>query len=92
MVRLKAILVLEPGASAIIDAQYEDQRIGMQALARGLAKAGLLREGWSEKRATAALHALTSGETFILLRRDHGLPLAKVKQTVVELSRTLLAR
>jgi hypothetical protein len=84
--------VLEPGASAIIDAHYEDQRSGMQALARGLAKAGLLRDGWSEARATAALHALTSVETFKLLRRHHGLSLANVKQTIVELAHTLLTQ
>ena len=76
MVQLKAILVLEPDATAIIDAQYEDQRSGMQGLARRLARAGLLREGWTQTRATAALHALTSVETFMLLRRNHGLTLA----------------
>ena len=91
MVQLKAIVVLEPDASAIIDAQHEDQRSGMEALARGLRTAGRLREDWSLPRATAALHALTSVETFMLLRRDHGLPLAKVKQTIVELSQTMLA-
>ena len=91
MVQLKAIVVLEPDASAIIDAQYDDQRRGMEDLARALQRAGQLREGWSVARATAALHALTSVETFMLLRRDHGLPLAKVKQTIVELSRTILA-
>jgi len=91
MVQLKAIVVLEPDASAIIDAQYDDQRAGMEGLARGLQRAGRLREGWSVARATAALHALTSVETFMLLRRDHGLQLAKVKQTIVELSRTMLA-
>src|SRR5712691_11791286 len=52
MVQLKAIVVLEPNASAIIDAQRMDQHDGMQRLARGLAKAGLLRDGWSEARAT----------------------------------------
>jgi AcrR family transcriptional regulator len=91
MVQLKAIAVLEPDASRIIDEQYDDQRSGMEALARGLQKAGRLREGWTAARATAALHALTSVETFMLLRRDHGLPLAKVKQTIVELSRTMVA-
>jgi len=91
MVQLKAIVVLEPDASAIIDAQYEDQRDGMQRLAHGLAKAGLLRDGWSEARAAATLHALTSVETFMLLRRDHGLPLARVKATITELARTLIA-
>jgi hypothetical protein len=63
----------------------------MEGLARGLQRAGRLREGWSVPRAAAALHALTSVETFMLLRRDHGLSLAKVKQTVVELSRAILA-
>jgi len=91
MVQLKAIVVLEPDASAIIEEQYDDQRRGMEGLARGLQKAGRLREGWSVARAAAALHALTSVETFMLLRRDHGLPLAKVKQTIGELSRGMLA-
>ena len=90
MVQLKAIVVLEPDASKIIDAQYEDQRSGMEALARALQRAGRLREGWTVARATAALHALTSVETFMLLRHDHGLPLVRVKQTIVELSHTLL--
>src|SRR5262245_19247814 len=91
MVQLKAIVVLEPDASATIDAQYDDQLRGMEHLARGLQQAGRLREGWTVGRAAAALHALTSVETFMLLRRDHGLPLAKVKQTIVELSRTMLS-
>jgi AcrR family transcriptional regulator len=92
MVQLKAIVVLEPEASSIIDAQYEDQRRGMEALARALQRAGELRKGWSAARAAAALHALTSVETFMLLRQDHGLPLATVKQTIVELSRIILSR
>jgi AcrR family transcriptional regulator len=92
MVQLKAIVVLEPDASKIIDAQYDDQRRGMEGLARGLRQAGRLREGWSVPRAAAALHALTSVETFMLLRRDHGQPLTKVKQTIIELSRTMLTQ
>ena len=91
MVQLKAIAVLEPDASKIIDAQYDDQRRGMELLARGLQRAGRMREGWSVPRAAAALHALTSVETFMLLRRDHGQPLAKVRQTIIELSRAMLA-
>jgi len=92
MVQLKAIVVLEPEASANIDAQYDDQRRGMEALARGLQRAGRLRDGWSAARAAAALHALTSVETFMLLRHHHGLPLATVKQTIVELSRSILSQ
>jgi AcrR family transcriptional regulator len=91
MVQLKAIVVLEPEASALVDAQYDDQRRGMEALARGLQRAGRLREGWSAARAAAALHALTSVETFVLLRHDHGLSLAAVKQTISELSRTIVS-
>lgn len=91
MVQLKAIVVLEPDASGIIDAQYEDQHDGMRRLARGLAKAGLLREGWSEPRATAALQALTSVETFMLLRRDQGLRIATVKATIRELAHAMIA-
>ena len=91
MVQLKAIVVLEPEAGASIDAQYDDQRRGMEALARWLKRAGRLRAGWTVARAAAALQALTSVETFTLLRRDHGLPLAKVKQTILELSRVIVA-
>ena len=90
MVQLKAIVVLEPDATRIIDAQYQDQRDGMQRLARGLAKAGLLREGWTEARATAALHALTSVETFMMMRRDHGLTLARAKSTITEMARAVI--
>ena len=91
MVQLKAIVVLEPDASAIIEGQYDDQRRGMEAIARGLHGAGRLGEGWTVARAAAALHALTSVEAFMLLRRDHGLPLAKVKQTILQLSRVIVA-
>jgi hypothetical protein len=39
----------------------------------------------------SALHALTSLETFMLLRRDLGLSLARVKSTIIELARTMIA-
>src|SRR5262245_50595942 len=91
MVQLKAIVVLEPDASAIIDAQYADQRHGMERLARALQKAERLRDGWSLATTAAALHALTSVETFMLLRHDHNLPLTKVKQTILELAHTIIA-
>jgi hypothetical protein len=62
----------------------------MQTLARGLAKADLLRPGWSRERAAATLHVLTSVETLLELRRDYGLPLARVEETLRELSRTMI--
>jgi AcrR family transcriptional regulator len=92
LIQLKAIVVLEPDASALIDDQREDQRTGMKEIAHGLAKAGLMREGWSEARATAALHALTSVETFLQLRREHALSLMKVKDTIKELARGVMAQ
>jgi AcrR family transcriptional regulator len=91
LIQLKAIVVLEPQASALIEAQQQDQRAGKQHLARGLAKAGLLRPGWSHARAAATLHVLTSVETFLELRRDHELPLPQVKATLRELAHTVIA-
>ena len=91
LIQLKAIVVLEPEASVLIDAQRDDQRDAVERIARGLARGGLLREGWTAQRAAAALHALTSVEAFLQLRREYGLPLARVIQTMRELSRALLA-
>ena len=73
LVQLKAIVVLEPEASGLIDEQRADERAGMEALARALSKAGLLRDGVTQQTAAAALHALTSVETFLALRRDYRL-------------------
>jgi AcrR family transcriptional regulator len=90
LIQLKAIVVLEPEASAIIDAQQEEQYEGMALLARGLAKAGRLPQGMSQPAAAAALHVLTSVETFLQLRREHGLSLPKVKATIRALARSLI--
>jgi hypothetical protein len=91
LVQLKAIVVLEPEASGLIDEQRADQRAGIEALARALSKAGLLRDGVTQQTAAAALHALTSVETFLALRRDYRLPLTTVKSTIRELAHSLLA-
>ena len=91
LVQLKAIVVLEPEASGLIDEQRADQRAGIEALARALSKAGLLRDGVTQQTAAAALHALTSVETFLALRRDYRLPLTTVKGTLRELAHSLLA-
>lgn len=91
LVQLKAIVVLEPEASGLIDEQRADQRAGVEALARALSKAGLLRDGVTQQTAAAALHALTSVETFLVLRRDYRLPLTTVKSTIRELAHSLLA-
>jgi AcrR family transcriptional regulator len=88
--QLQAIVVLEPDASALIEEQEVEQRESLQDLARRLARAGQLRSGLSEARAAAALHMLTSLETFLWLRRDYKLSLRQTRETITELSRSLL--
>lgn len=88
--QLQAIAVLEPGASALVERQREDQRADLQGLARRLAGAGRLRPGLSQSRAAATLHMLTSLESFLWLRREYGLSLRQTRETLTELARTLL--
>jgi AcrR family transcriptional regulator len=87
---LEAIAVLEPDASALIREQSDQQRADLQGLTRRLARAGRLRPGLSEPRAVATLHMLTSLESFLRLRREHGLSLRQTRETITELARTLL--
>jgi AcrR family transcriptional regulator len=89
--QLKAIVVLEPDASALIEEQYDDQRTSTEALVRRAARAGRLAAGWNETRAAAALHAAMSVESFLLLRRDYGLSLARTKETVAALAGAVVA-
>ena len=88
--QLQAVRVLEPRATALIDEQREQQRIELQGLTRRLARAGKLRPGLSQARATATLHALTSLESFLWLRQAYGLSLRQTRETIAELARTLL--
>jgi AcrR family transcriptional regulator len=87
---LEAIAVLEPDASALVDEQREQQRAEIHDLVRRLARAGRLRQGISEPRATATLHMLTSLESFLILRREHGLSLRQTRETIAELARTVV--
>lgn len=88
--QLQAVGVLEPDAAALVDRQREEQRAGLQGLTRRLAKAGKLRPGLSEARATATLHLLTSLESFLWLRQAYSLSLRQTRETLAELARTLL--
>jgi AcrR family transcriptional regulator len=88
--QLQAIVVLEPDASALVDQQRKAQRDDLLTLARRLSRAGRLRPGLSETRAAAALHMLTSLESFLWLRRNYGLSLRQTHETIAELARTLL--
>jgi AcrR family transcriptional regulator len=88
--QLEAIVVLEPDASALVEQQRDQQRAELQGLVRRLSRAGHLRPGLGELRAAATLHALTSLETFLRLRREYGLSLRQTRETIAELARTVL--
>lgn len=88
--QLQAIVVLEPDASALIDQQRQEQRAEIQELVRRLARAGRLRPRLGEARAAATLHMLTSLESFLWLRREHGRSLRQTRETIAELAQTLL--
>jgi AcrR family transcriptional regulator len=88
--QLQAVGTLEPDATALVDRQREQQRSEIEDLTRRLAKAGRLRPGLSQTRATATLHMLTSLESFLWLRRDYELSLRQTRETLAELARTLL--
>ena len=87
---LQAVAVLEPDAAALIDQQQDEQRADLQGLTRRLAKAGRLRPGLSQARATATLHMLTSLESFLWLREGYGLSPRQTRETLAELARTVL--
>jgi AcrR family transcriptional regulator len=89
--QLQAIVVLEPGATALVDRQREEQRDDLRGLARRLARAGRLREEYSEAHAVATLHTLTSLETFLWLRREYGLSLRRTREAIADLARALLS-
>ena len=88
--QLQAVAILEPDAAALVDQQRDEQRADLQGLTRRLAKAGRLRPGLSQARATARLHMLTSLESFLWLRQSYGLSLRQTRETLTELARTLL--
>jgi AcrR family transcriptional regulator len=89
--QLQAIGVLEPEATVLVDQQREQQRAEIEDLVRRLAKAGKLRPGLSQIRATATLHMLTSLETFFWLRRAYGLSVRQTRDTITELAGALLS-
>jgi AcrR family transcriptional regulator len=89
--QLQAIVVLEPDASALAERQREEQRADLQELTRRLAKAGRLRLGIGEGRATATLHMLTSLESFLWLRREYGLSLRQTREAITELARAVVS-
>ena len=85
LLTLKAVAELEPGAMEMLDAQRQDQRESMERLARGLEREGRLRE-LTRGQAAAALHMITSVESFMELRRNAGLSLAATKRVVTAMA------
>jgi AcrR family transcriptional regulator len=81
LLTLKAVSELEPGAIEMVEDQNEDQRSTMDRLARGLERESRLND-LTRAQAAAALHMITSVETFIQLRRNAGLSLAATKQVL----------
>jgi AcrR family transcriptional regulator len=90
--QLQAIAILEPDAGEMVELEREEHRHDLRGLARRLGAADLLRPGLSESRATAALHMLTSVESFLWLRREYGLSLRQTRETLAEQARALLRR
>ncbi len=78
LLTLKAITELEPGAIALIDEQREDQRTSMETVVRTLRRGGHAG-GLPAAQLVAALHLLTSAESFMELRRNAGLSLKATK-------------
>jgi AcrR family transcriptional regulator len=88
--QLQAVAVLEPDAAALVEQQQGQQRAELQDLTRRLVKAGKLRPGLGEARATATLHMLTSLESFLWLREGYGMSLRQTRETLAQLARTVL--
>jgi AcrR family transcriptional regulator len=88
--QLQAIAVLEPDAGEMVELERKEHRNDLRGLARRLAAAGRLRSELSESRATAALHMLTSVESFIWLRREYGLSLRQTRETITKQAHALL--
>ena len=85
LLTLKAVSELEPGAIALIDEQRRDQRESMRHIVRGLERQGRIGE-MSRDQAVAALHLITSVESFMELRRNGGLSLAATKRVLLSMA------
>jgi AcrR family transcriptional regulator len=89
LLTLKAVAELEPGAIALIDDQRRDQRDSMKHIVRGLEQEGRLN-GLEREQAVAALHMITSVESFMELRRNAALPLTATKRVLTSMATGLL--
>lgn len=89
LLTLKAVAELEPGAIELIDEQRRDQRESLRHIVRGLEREGRIGD-LSRDQAAAALHLITSVESFMELRRNAGLSLAATKRVLTTMVTGLL--
>jgi AcrR family transcriptional regulator len=89
LLTLQAVAELEPGAIGLIDEQRRDQRDSLKQVVRGLEREGRLN-GVSREQAVAALHMITSVESFMELRRNAGLSLVATKRVLTAMASGLL--
>lgn len=89
LLTLKAVAELEPGAIELIDEQRRDQRESLRHIVRGLEREGRIGD-LSRDQAVAALHLITSVESFMELRRNAGLSLAATKRVLTTMVTGLL--
>ena len=90
LAQLKAIVVLEPEASTLIEEQRRDQREVVAGLVRRLERGGHLRDGVTRARAVAAIHLVTSLESYRELRHGAGMSRRQSAETLTDLARALL--
>lgn len=90
LAQLKAIVVLEPEASTLIEEQRRDQREVVEGVVRRLERGGHLREGVTRARAAAAIHLVTSLESYRELRQGAGMSRRQCAETLTDLARALL--
>jgi TetR/AcrR family mexXY operon transcriptional repressor len=83
LLTLKAVEELDADASALVDDQRHDQRQGMEHVVRTMERAGRLGE-LTRQQAAAALHLVTSVESFMELRRNAGLSLPATKRVLTK--------
>jgi len=89
LLTLKAVAELEPGVVVLIDEQREDQRQSMDHIVKGLKRIDRLN-GLKPAEAVAALHLITSVESFMELRRNAGLSLEATKSVLLAMATRLL--
>jgi TetR/AcrR family mexXY operon transcriptional repressor len=85
LLTLKAVAELEADASALVDNQRRDQRESMERIVATMERAGRLGD-LPRAQAVAALHLVTSVESFMELRREAGLSLPATKRVLTAMA------